>query len=139
MAAPAPIRHPYAGALAALAGVAVAVLVYLQPQKLRAPAWVAYAAALAFVLAGLSLLAQGTRVSRRLQAWLGVVLLACLMAPAAWIAVASPAGRCQASWLGWFMTSPQWICRAGFAVATFFGAVIFVVMLRQAIRTGRSE
>ena len=139
MAAPTPARHPYAGALAALAGIGVAVMVYLQPEKLRAPAWVAYAAACALFLAGVSLLAPGAKVSRRLQAWLGVLLLACLLAPGAWIALASPAGRCQISLAGWFMTSPQWTCRAGFAAGSLFGLAIFVVMVRQAIRTGRTE
>jgi FtsH-binding integral membrane protein len=139
MPAPTSPRHPYVGALAVLAGAGVALMVSLQPHKLRAPAWVAYAAALAFVFAGVSMLAQASGASRRVLAWIGVLLVACLMAPVAWIAIAAPDGRCQVSFLGSFMPGTQWICRAGFMLGAAIGVLILVVMLRQAMRPTPSE
>jgi len=45
------------GIVAIAAGAGSALAIYLRPQALRAPAWVAYAAVATFVLAGASLLA----------------------------------------------------------------------------------
>lgn len=46
------------GCLCTLAGVATAIGIYWHPDQLNVPAWVAYAACLAFVMAGLSVLAR---------------------------------------------------------------------------------
>lgn len=127
-------RHPVVGTLAMLAGLGIALAVHLQPDKLRAPAWVAYAAALAFFFAGVSLLAQAWGASRRLLAWTGVVLVACLLTPLLWIAVTNPQGRCRANFFGLSMPAPEWICRGGLAFFAVTGLLILVLAVRQALR-----
>src|SRR5688572_11208283 len=124
MPAALPPRHPYIGALAALAGVAVACMVYLQPDKLRAPAWVAYAAALAFFLAGMSMIAHAFDASRRLLAWIAVLLIACLVAPGLWIALAQPDGVCRMNLMGFFLPAPEWACRGFLLVCALVGVSI---------------
>lgn len=132
-----PRKHPRIGALMVLAGAGLALMIHLHPEALRAPAWVAHAAALAFSLAGLALLAQAWNLSRRLQAWLAVVLIGCLLTPMLWIAMASPEGRCRVNILGWSAPAPEWICRSGFAFASVLGLLILALAVRQALRTRR--
>ena len=100
-----------AGIAACVAGGALAVAAFLQPEKMNAPAWVVYAAALAFILAGALLVARA-RGYARLQAWLPVALLAfalvgialAFVANGKWVAIQGP-GALQAVsadtlWLG---------------------------------------
>lgn len=127
-------RHPVVGAISALAGIGVALLVHLQPEKLRAPAWVAYAAAGAFFLAGVSMLAQAHGAPRRWLAWIALAVLACLLTPLAWIVVANPDGHCRANLLGWWIEAPAWSCRGGLAVALVVGLLMLVWAVRHALR-----
>ena len=135
----APARHPAIGALFVLAGIGIGLMVHLQPQGLRAPAWVAYAAALSFSLAGLSLLLQAFDLSRRLQGWVIVLLVACLLTPLVWIAVANPDGTCEANLLGVFLPAPQWVCRTGIALMLLVGLLILALTVRHARRAPRDS
>ncbi len=119
-----------AGALAALVGLIAAFAIHARPEGLRVPAWVAYAAALAFVLAGLVIVAIETRRAR-LYAWLVVGLLAAMFAPAAWLAFGPGARACTLS-IGGF-ASPELMCRSIFG----FGAIMLAFMLAVAIRAAR--
>ena len=123
------------GPLLVLVGPALVLMIHLHPERLRAPAWVAYAAALAFSLCGLALVAQQLRASRRLHAWLGVAVVAGLLTPFAWIALAGGGGECRVRLLGIAMPGGAWLCRAGFAVAAAMGVLILVLFVRQALRT----
>lgn len=130
----------WAGAAIAAIGAALAVLMYLRPQALRAPAPVAYLGALAFVFAGLLVLAraQGRRL---LQAWLPVFMIACLVAPAVWLGFGSGRRQCTLSAaqavVRIFGTRSDLPCRIGFAVAAVVGVGILLLVLRQAIRSSR--
>jgi hypothetical protein len=73
-----------AGVAIAALGSAVALLAFLQPQQMRAPAGVVYAAALAFVFAGWAVVARA-RGHPLLKAWLPVPLLLCMVTPALWL------------------------------------------------------
>ena len=108
----------------------MAWLVHTHPEGLRAPAWVAYAALLAFGLAGLFLLAQAAG-QQHLQRWLPPALMACLLAPPLWIVFGAKNPSCGMSFLGYFGIAPAWVCRAGFGFGALIGLVILALMLRR--------
>ena len=126
-------------AVAALGGI-LALLAYAQPQQMRAPAWVVYSAALAFVFAGWILVARA-RGHPLLKAWLPVPLLLCLVAPPAWIAFGSGYRHCgieaMRGVLRLFSTRTDLPCRVGFGVAAIVGLVLVALSIRQAVRSGR--
>jgi hypothetical protein len=130
----------FAGVAIAALGGALALVAYVQPQQMRAPAAVVYASALAFVFAGWMVVARA-RGHRLLKAWLPVPLLACLVAPALWIAFASGHRRCgleaargMVRILG---TRSDLPCRLGFGVAAIVGLVLVFLSIRQAVRSSR--
>jgi len=126
-------------AVAALGG-ALALLAYAQPQHMRAPAWVVYSAALALVFAGWILVARA-REHALLKAWLPVALLACLVAPPAWIAFGGGYRHCgiqaMSGVLRMFSTRTDLPCRVGFGIAAIVGLVLVGLSIRQAVRSGR--
>ena len=129
-----PTRHARLGALMICAAAGLALMMHLHPERLRAPAWVAYAAAGAFGLAGLGLLAQAF-AWRRLQALLPSALVACLLTPVLWVAVANPLeGRCRMNLAGFVAPAPDSVCRAGFAFGAAIGALMLLLALRHAAR-----
>jgi hypothetical protein len=129
-----------AGAGIAALGAALALLAQVQPQQMRAPAWVVYTCALAFVFAGWIVVARA-RGHAVLKAWLPVALLACLVAPVAWIAFGSGPRRCgigvMRPMLRMFSAPPDLLCRIGFGVAAIVGLVLLLLAIRQAVRSGR--
>lgn len=131
-----PEQRVLAGILAILAGAGIALLVYLHPAGLNVPAPVVYLAALAFVFAGGLLLAQAGR-HRRLQAWLPVALLACMVAPAIWLAFGGQ--RCVAGSafgaLQVFGLGSELACRAGFGVASVVGLGMVAIAIRRAVQS----
>lgn len=113
------------------------VLVYAHPEKLRAPAWVAYAASGALGVAGLCIgaLALGqARVAR----WLACLLLATMTAIPAWIAFGPGARQCTVMTLGTRAGESALVCRGAFAVAAIVLGVMFLGALRSAVRAGRA-
>lgn len=132
-------RHPRIGALILAVGAGIALMIHLHPENLRAPAWVAYAAAGAFGIAGLMLLAQA-RGWTRLQAALPPLLIACLLTPLLWIVAANPdGGRCRVDILGYSARAPEILCRAGLAVGAAIGLGILLLALRHAVRAWRAR
>ena len=131
-----------AGVGACAAGGALAVAAFLQPQKMNAPAWVVYATALAFVFAGALLLARG-RGYARLEAWLPVALLACLVAPPLWIGFGSGYRRCGIALMGNVVrllgVRSDLPCRIGFGFAAVVGIGLLALAIRQAARSGRER
>lgn len=129
-----------AGVAIALLGASVAVLAWLQPQQMRAPPWVVYTCALAFVWAGATVVARA-RGMRRLQAWLPVPLLACMVAPAFWLAFGPGHRACTISLLQGmvriFGGRSDLPCRIGFGIAALVGLGLVLMALRQAIRSSR--
>ncbi|MDB5913817.1 MAG: hypothetical protein JWP22_2492 [Ramlibacter sp.] len=132
----------FLGLLAAAAGILIAVSVLLWPQGLRVPAWVVYATAGAFVFAGCQLMARDSG-HRLLQAWLPVGVLACLMAPPAWIAFGAGPRRCGLALGGTFLrifgTGSELPCRLGFALGALVLLAMLLLAVRQALRPGWRE
>lgn len=122
------------GALASLMGVGVAIAIYLRPDGLRVPAFVAYAAAAAFILVGFVIFAIETKRAR-LHGWLIVALLAAMFTPAAWVAFGPGERECTVApgFLEFLATGA--LCRAAFGL----GAVLLAVMLYFACRAARAS
>jgi hypothetical protein len=130
--------HLGAGIGAMAAGGALGVAAFLQPQKMNAPGWVVSTAALTFVLAGLLLVVRG-RGYARLEAWLPVALLACLVAPPLWIGFGSGSRRCGIAVFGNAVrllgVRADLPCRIGFGFAAVVGIGLLVLAIRQAARS----
>jgi hypothetical protein len=129
-----------AGAAIAVLGACLALLAYLQPQAMRAPPTVVYLCALAFVFAGAIVVARA-RGHRLLQAWLPVLMLACMAAPAVWLGFGSGRRQCTLdavqSVVRIFGTRSDLPCRIGFGIAAVIGVGLVLLALRQAVRSGR--
>jgi hypothetical protein len=130
-------RRTLFGAAIALVGAGVSLAMLLRPQGLRVPAWVGQVAALSFVFAGATLVAQA-RGHRRLQRWLPVAVLACLTAPALWLAVAPGTRRCGmgiahglVAVLG---TRGDLVCRLAFGAGALLAMALVLLAARHAIR-----
>jgi hypothetical protein len=125
------------GALVIAVGAAVMLAVFFAPRGMHAPAWVVYAAGGAFVLAGLALLAEGTG-RRVLARWLPSLVVACLLAPAAWLAFGSGPRRCMVSAWGFgsrmLGRHSDLLCRLAFGAGTLVGVLILLLFVRDAWR-----
>jgi hypothetical protein len=117
-------------AVAVASGLLVGFLIYVHPEGLRAPAWVAYVAAFAFVLAGLSLLA-GAIGAIALQHWLGVAITASLFAVALWVAFGPGERECSMSLSFVESIAPDAVCRSFFGVGAILVGLFLVLVLRR--------
>ncbi len=82
--------------LSTMAGSLAAAMIYLRPEGLHVPAWVAYAACAAFVFAGLTIMADEFAL-RRVHAWVVVACVASLLVPGAWVAFGPGVRKCSVS------------------------------------------
>ena len=134
--------HVGAGIAAMVAGGALGIVAFLQPQKMNAPAWVVSTAALAFVVAGLLLAVRG-RGHARLEAWLPVALLACLIAPPLWIGFGSGTRRCGIAVFGDAVrllgVRGDLPCRIAFGFAAVVGIGLLALAVRQAVRSAGAD
>lgn len=130
-------RGTWVGAGLAGMGAAVSLGIVLFPQGLRAPAWVAHVAALAFVFAGCTIVAKA-RGQHGLQRWLPVAVLACLTAPALWLAVGPGVRRCGIGLAHGFVTvigaRSDLACRLAFGVGAVVTMGLVLLAARYAIR-----
>ena len=115
--------------------VAMIAVIRHQPQYLKAPAWVAFAACSAFGIAGLCLLAQAAGATRT-QNWLAVALSAALVLPGIWVAFGPGERECTIS-LPFLQFVSTVLCRGAFGVGAVLGVVILVVYARYAIARQR--
>lgn len=113
-------------------GVATAAVIFLQPQHLRVPAWVAYAAVSTFPLAGLALIA-GALGATRLVPWLGIFVVIGLLVPGLWVTFGPAPRECSISIGNIGGVASDWVCRAGFGIGTILGLVVLVLLIRQAV------
>jgi hypothetical protein len=121
------------GALLIVLGLGVSLAIYLHPQQLRAPAWVAYAAASSFVLGGAALIA-GALGAAKLVTWLGVLIVLAMLVPFLWVAFGPGPQECGFS-LGFISgAGSDWVCRAGFGIGALLGLAVLALILRQAWR-----
>jgi hypothetical protein len=126
-----PARQRLIGSACTGVGVVTVWLVTTHPERLRAPAWVAYAACACFVIAGVAI-ALHSWLSRRAYAWMMVSLLAVMTVIPAWIALGAGSRQCRATTA---MLSAETGCRIGFGVSAVVLAVMLVVAVASARRT----
>jgi hypothetical protein len=124
------------GAFSIAVGLIVGALIHLHPEGLRVPAWVAYVAASAFALTGLSLLA-GALEAIRLQRWLGVAVALSLLAVGSWIAIGPGERACSMSIPFLRTAAPEAVCRGAFGLGALLVALVLGVLARRAIKSDR--
>ena len=95
-----------------------------------------------FVFTGWTMVAQALG-QRRLQAWLPVVLLACMTAIPAWLAVGPGPRLCSVGvtnlLLGRFTVRTGLACRLAFGLAALACMGILLLAARQALRTTAAQ
>jgi len=123
------------GSAVAVLGLVGALAMYLRPEGLRVPAWVAFSAMGAFVSVG-GVLIAGAFEARRLEAWLGVLTVLGLLVPGAWIALSSGPLNCSVSLPFLTTVAADWMCRGAFGLGTLLGLVILMLAVRRALRHG---
>ena len=119
------------GWLAIAAGLGVCAAVWFQPQRLHAPAWVVYTAALAFVLAGLAIL---VRSGSKLNFVLSALTALALFVPGAWVAFGSGPRECSFSLPFVDGLAPGVVCRVAFGFGAVLTALVFILLLMRAVR-----
>jgi len=133
MAASAPIsrrKQLAAAACSIAAGLLVAGMVHGHPEGLRTPAWIAYVAGAAFVLAG-ACLASAALAIAWLQGWLVLGVVGCLFAVTAWIAFGPGARECSVSFGFLAGVAPEALCRGAFGGGALLLAVVLALVLRR--------
>jgi hypothetical protein len=121
-----------AGVVSILAGVATATLIYLHPEHLLVPGWVAYSACLAFVFAGWILLAQADSGRQHFR-WLVVALVGTMIVPALWAALGTSSQTCSAAIAGIVFVPSDVVCRVVWGVSAVVLFVLFIWSIRWAM------
>lgn len=119
-------KHWVIGVSTVIASLLCAVLIYFHPERLHAPAWVAYMALASLMLAGLAVMFPSSR-HPHVRAWVGVTILALLCAIAIWMAWGNGVRECTLTMP--FVRVPGIGCRRIFGL----GALITGGMLVLAI------
>jgi hypothetical protein len=125
-------QQAVAAIIAMAAGVLVVFLVHLHPEGLRAPSWVVYIAASAFVFAGLCLLAGAIEINW-LQPWFGIAVTLCLFAVSLWVTFGPGDRECSMSIPLLRTLAPDALCRAAFGTGALLIALFLALMVRRAI------
>ena len=131
-------RQRLLGALVStVAGLLTAAMIYLNPEGLHVPAWVAYVACAAFVFAGLTIMAHEFALHRA-HTWLVFACVASLLVPGAWVAFGPGMRECSVS--GPFLSGvgSDLVCRGAFGLGAVIVAAILVWIVVRALR-GRSD
>jgi len=124
-------QHLVLGLLLIAMGLGTAALIFLQPQQLRVPAWVAYAAVSTFPLAGVALIA-GAFGATRLLPWLGVLVVTGLLVPGLWATFGAGPQKCSVYVGDIGVAASDWVCRAGFGLGSAITLAILVLWIRHA-------
>ena len=122
----------FVGALCVLFGLIAAFAIYARPEGLKVPAPVGYAAASAFMLAGLVIFAIETG-RKSLYAWLVVGLLFAMFTPAAWIAFGPGERVCAVTPALLEFGASGAVCRTAFGAGALVLALMIVVAFRAAL------
>ena len=129
-------RTQLIGAVAAVAiGLLVAFMIRLHPEGLRAPAWVAYVAASAFVLAGLCLFAGAVEMNW-LRGWLGIAVTLSMLVVSLWIAFGPGERECSMSIPFAQTVAPDALCRGAFGIGALLVALFVGLLVRRALSSG---
>lgn len=113
------------GAVIAALGAMTVLVIYLHPEKLRAPLRVGLAASSSFGIAGIAV-ALHPFISARSYRWSMIVLLAVMASIPAWIAFGPGVRTCHSN-IPFF--TGEYGCRVAFGI----GAVLMLLMLGAAI------
>ena len=108
------------------------------PERLKVPAPVGYLTAGTLVLAGLLALANSF-CGRKSRAWLAVVLLICMVLPAAWIAMGAGPRTCSIRADFLIGSGGGLVCRTAFGIGSVLGLVLVLVAVRYALAKGDDE
>jgi cytosine/uracil/thiamine/allantoin permease len=128
-----PRRTQFIGAVVAVAaGLVAGLMIHLHPEGLRVPAWVAYVAAAAFVLAGLCLFAGALEIDW-LQQWLGIAVTLSMLAVSLWIAFGPGERECSMSIPFVQTVAPDALCRGAFGIGALLVALFIGVFVRRAL------
>ncbi|TZF81996.1 hypothetical protein [Cognatilysobacter lacus] len=124
------ISHPKLfGAAIVAVGLFTAGMITLYPEGLNAPAWVAYLAASAFVVAGSAQLASAFN-RPHLAEILALAIVGLMLVVELWVAFGSGERNCAVKVAGAAGLAPESACRSAFAV----GAVLVGAMLLIGLR-----
>jgi hypothetical protein len=123
------------GALVAAVGIAVAVLINLQPDGLKVPYWVAMLACLCFVFAGISLATRDSS-SKVLYQSSVLAMLATMTAIPAWLSLGPGDRQCSTNF---FFITGESACRIPFGLSTLVMLLVLAIAVRQTWRLIRAR
>jgi len=123
----------FGGVVSTLAGLLTAAVIYLHPDNLHAPTWVAYAASSAFVFAGLTIKAYEFEL-HRVHVWLAVACIAALLVPGAWVAFGPGARKCSVALPSFCTVGSDLLCRGVFGLGAIIVAPLLVWAVMRALR-----
>lgn len=121
------------GFLSAIVGLLTGALIYWHPEKLAAPAWVAYAACAAFVFAGLTIMAYEFALHRT-HAWLAAACIAALFVPGAWVGFGPGVRECSVAIPFFSTVGSDLLCRGAFGLGAVIVAALLVWAVLRALR-----
>jgi hypothetical protein len=121
-----------------LAACGMAVVVHLHPEKLKAPAWVAFFALGLFGFTGVCIIVQALRLNS-LARWLVCALLGAMAVVPAWIAFGSEPRQCTVVSLGARSATSEVMCRGAFGAGAAIIAIMFVFAVRGALRSRHAD
>lgn len=122
------------GFLILLVAGGMSLLVHLHPEKLKAPAWVAYLALGLLAFAGVCIVALALRLNQ-LARWLVCVLLGAMAIVPAWIALGPGPRQCTMFSLGARAAVSELACRGAFGIGAMILAALFILAVRGALRS----
>jgi len=123
------------GTLVTGLGIAVAILIYRQPEQLAVPMWVAMLACLCFVFAGAAMMIKPETNPVLHQCMVLAILLAMTAIPA-WISLGPGERQCTSS-VPFFNGGSS--CRFVFGISTVLMLLVLEVARRQLWRLLRSD
>jgi hypothetical protein len=126
------------GCLVATLGLLTAAAIRWHPERLHAPAWVAYCACAAFFFCGLALLADASG-RRGLQSALAAGVVGSMLAVGAWAAFGPGERACSVSIP--FLSTPgsDLACRGAFGAGSLVTAALLAWIVVRALRRGSSR
>lgn len=130
-----PGRKLALGSAVAGAGLLTALLIRYQPERLRAPAWVAFLACACFVLAGVAI-ALHAWLSRRAYARIMALLLLAMTLLPAWLALGPGPRHCSSALP---LLAGEGACRGTFGAGALLLLASAMLAIRMARRAGDEE
>ncbi|HKQ23280.1 MAG TPA: hypothetical protein VJT81_02415 [Burkholderiales bacterium] len=121
------------GLLSTVVGVLTAAMVYGYPERLNAPAWVAYAACSGLVVAGLTIIVAESPL-RRTHTWLCVACTVALLVPGIWVAFGPGVRECSISVPFFSTAGSELLCRGAFGLGAFIVAALLIWVVLRALR-----